>query len=290
MADSKHAHFKPNLIFDVGMHEGEDTEFYLKKGFDVVAFEANPDLIEASKQSFASFIREKRLRIVEGAIVADPSVEFIVFYKYAERSKWGTIEADVVQSSAKRAKGVIEIKVPTIDFAAVIREVGIPYYMKVDIEGADICCFEALKSFDCKPAYVSIEAIEQDIENQKLQIELLTDLGYDYFKAVQQARMHRRTLPPVSSEGRTVEHQFAKGSSGPFGSDLGGRWRNRSEIISDYDVIFRRNRHFTESLFWKSALIRKTVRPAIEWMTNVTVPGWYDTHARHRSYHEPNML
>ena len=31
-----------DLIFDVGLHRGEDTEFYLKKGFRVVAFEANP--------------------------------------------------------------------------------------------------------------------------------------------------------------------------------------------------------------------------------------------------------
>ena len=30
---------KPNLIYDVGLHHGQDTDFYLKKGFDVVAFE-----------------------------------------------------------------------------------------------------------------------------------------------------------------------------------------------------------------------------------------------------------
>ena len=27
----------PTLIYDVGAHRGEDTEFYLKKGFRVVA-------------------------------------------------------------------------------------------------------------------------------------------------------------------------------------------------------------------------------------------------------------
>jgi hypothetical protein len=30
----------PDLIFDVGFHRGEDTDFYLKKGFRVVAVEA----------------------------------------------------------------------------------------------------------------------------------------------------------------------------------------------------------------------------------------------------------
>jgi FkbM family methyltransferase len=284
MPEIKHAKFMPNLIFDVGMHKGEDTEFYLKKGFDVAAFEAHPGLIAETKSSLAKFIADKRLRIIEGAIVPDPSVKHIVFYQYADRSKWGTIESEVVQSSAKRAAGVTEIKVPTIDFASLIQKTGMPYYMKIDIEGADIHCLEVLRSFDTKPAYLSIEAIEQDIGNQKKQIDLLCELGFDSFKAVQQARMHRRKLPAASLEGRTITHHFAKGCSGPFGSDLEGEWRSADEILSDYDRIFGRNRRVTNSIFWKTALIRKPVRRAIEFFTRTTIPGWYDTHARHSSY------
>ncbi|GBE42694.1 hypothetical protein BMS3Bbin10_00757 [bacterium BMS3Bbin10] len=284
MPETRHARFMPNLIFDVGMHKGEDAEFYLKKGFDVVAFEAHPDLIASARASLARFTDEKRLRIVEGAITPDPGADFIVFYQYADRTKWGTIEPEVVQSSAKRAEGAVEIRVPTIDFASVIQEVGIPYYMKIDIEGADMHCLEVLRQFDARPAYLSIEAIEQNIENQKRQIKLLCELGYDRFKAVQQARMHRRVLPADSSEGQAVAHRFAKGTSGPFGSDLAGRWRTGSEILSDYDAVFRRNRRFTESVLWKSALLRKPVRRAIEWVAGTTIPGWYDTHARHRDF------
>jgi FkbM family methyltransferase len=282
----KRAKFMPNLIFDIGMHKGEDTEFYLKKGFEVAAFEAHPGLIEETKKSLASFIDEKRLRIVEGAIVPDPDVKHITFYQYADRSKWGTIESDVVQSSDKRAAGVTEIKVPTIDFASVIQKTGMPYYMKIDIEGADIHCLEVLKSFDTKPAFLSIEAIEQNIDNQKKQIDLLCELGFERFKAVQQARMHRRTLPEVSSEGSSLEHHFAKGSSGPFGSDLEGQWRTADEILADYEAIFRRNKRVTESIFWKTSLIRKPVRRAIEFFACTTIPGWYDTHARHSSHQE----
>jgi hypothetical protein len=32
----------PDLIYDLGMHRGGDTQFYLEKGFRVVAVEANP--------------------------------------------------------------------------------------------------------------------------------------------------------------------------------------------------------------------------------------------------------
>jgi len=288
MPGIKHAKFMPNLIFDIGMHKGEDSQYYLKKGFDVAAFEAHPGLISETKKSFAKFIGDKRLRIIEGAIVPDPGVEFIVFYQYADRTKWGTIESGVVQSSAKRAKGVSEIKVPTIDFASILQQTGMPYYMKIDIEGADIHCLEVLKSFDTRPAYLSIEAIEQDIGIQTKQIELLCELGYDRFKAVQQARMHRRVLPALSSEGQSVQHEFAKGSSGPFGSDLGGEWRSADEILVDYERIFRRNRRVTQSIFWKSALIRKPVRRAIEFFACNTIPGWYDTHARHGE-HQPSV-
>ena len=37
-----------DLIFDVGFHKGEDTEFYLKKGFPVVAADANPAVFAAN--------------------------------------------------------------------------------------------------------------------------------------------------------------------------------------------------------------------------------------------------
>ena len=38
-----------NLIFDLGMHRGEDTELYLKKGFRVVAVDADAELCEQAR-------------------------------------------------------------------------------------------------------------------------------------------------------------------------------------------------------------------------------------------------
>ena len=250
----------------------------------MVAFEANPDLIKGAKETFAKEIKSGRLRIIEGAIVPDPKVKHISFYRYDDRTKWGTIEADVVQSSEKRLEGVTEIKVPTVDFSGVIAKTGVPYYMKIDIEGADNHCLEMLSAFDARPTYVSVEAIEQDIDRQRAQLDLLTGLGYDAFKAVQQARMHRRTLPSPSHEGLDVAHSFKKGSSGPFGSDLSGEWRNRDDMLAEYGVIFARTARITGSVFWKYSFIRKPARQFIEWSRGITIPGWYDTHARHSSH------
>jgi len=38
------------LIYDVGAQLGEDTDFYLRKGFKVVAIEANPPLAEGLRE------------------------------------------------------------------------------------------------------------------------------------------------------------------------------------------------------------------------------------------------
>ena len=51
---------KKNLIFDVGMHKGEDTDFYLKKGFNVIGFEADPELIVHCQNRFKNEIAKKK--------------------------------------------------------------------------------------------------------------------------------------------------------------------------------------------------------------------------------------
>lgn len=164
MPASSSVPFMPNLIYDAGMHSGQDTEFYLKKGFDVVGFEANPALCEQNRQTLAPYIESGPLRRVEGAIVPDPSVRHITFCTYEERSKWGAIMTEVAQSGEKRATGMVKLKVPMVDCAAVISETGIPYFLKIDIEGTDIHCLDVPRAFGVRPAYLLIEAIEQDIE------------------------------------------------------------------------------------------------------------------------------
>ncbi|MGA8871637.1 MAG: hypothetical protein WB460_10900 [Candidatus Acidiferrales bacterium] len=60
------------LIYDVGAHLGEDTDFYLRKGFKVVAIEANPVLAEKFRERFRSNCSDGNLFVVEAAITEDP--------------------------------------------------------------------------------------------------------------------------------------------------------------------------------------------------------------------------
>lgn len=44
------------LIYDIGFHKGEDTLFYLLKGYNVVAVDADIELIEEGKSSLKSIL------------------------------------------------------------------------------------------------------------------------------------------------------------------------------------------------------------------------------------------
>lgn len=44
------------LIYDIGFHKGEDTLFYLLKGYNVVAVDADIELIEEGKALLKSIL------------------------------------------------------------------------------------------------------------------------------------------------------------------------------------------------------------------------------------------
>lgn len=79
-----------NLIFDIGLHHGQDTDFYLKKGFRVVAFEADPGNAEFCRNRFARELADGRLTIVEGAITENSAGGEVKFYRNPDHSLWGS--------------------------------------------------------------------------------------------------------------------------------------------------------------------------------------------------------
>src|SRR3954470_20575817 len=83
---------RQNLIIDVGMHDGGDTQFYLAKGFDVVAIEANPDLADAARERFAEDIANGRLRILSVAIAEKSGTERLAVTD--DITIWSSMSAD----------------------------------------------------------------------------------------------------------------------------------------------------------------------------------------------------
>ncbi len=241
-----------NLIFDIGLHRGEDTEFYLKKGFRVVAFEANPDLVSHCRTRFQNEITTGRLTIVSGAIVPrcelDNGKETITFYRNEGLSVWGTVRQDWAQRNEKLGAASTCVEVAVIDFVAELRRYGIPYYMKIDIEGCDTVCLESLRSFAIRPHYVSIESSKLGLDSVRQELLLLQELGYDTFQVVEQSQLHvTQRMPPSAREGLAVNHTFEEGASGLFGRELSGRWLKLAQTLRRYRLI---------CLLYRSSVIR----------------------------------
>lgn len=283
-----------DLIYDVGMHQGEDSEFYLRKGFRVIAFEADPSLIAGCKKRLREFLLDRRLIIVEGAIVGSeamrPGQKAVLFHKSREISTWGTVLGDWAQRNARSGASSEVIDVDAIDFSQAIREHGVPYFMKIDIEGCDTVCLKALGEFQERPTYLSIESDKTSLANVQREMDLLVKLGYVAFKAVEQSRLHLTQSPPFPArEGSFVPQRFEAGSSGLFGSELEGKWRSREEIIRQYRRI--RVGYFLlgdygimhAMKFPGARWLRALTRRVLALYTRGAVPGWYDTHARHSS-------
>ncbi len=281
-----------DLIYDVGMHKGEDTEFYLRKGFRVIAFEADPNLVSFCKDRLREFIVRGQLVIIEGAIVETDAIDAVKkkvqFYENDDDSTWGTVSVDWAERNARLGTSSTPIEVEEVDFAEVIQEYGVPHFMKIDVEGCDMVCINALRSLSERPDYVSIEADKTTFANIKREIDALTDLGYDSFQAIEQSAIPLSQSPPYPpTEGKYVAQHFEKHSSGLFGSELGDKWKSKHEILRQYRAILLGYYLLGDDGImnqWKfrgAGRLRALARRFLGLLTRAVVPGWYDTHARH---------
>lgn len=245
---------KDALIFDLGMHLGEDTDYYLKKGFDVVAVEANPKNVECCTARFNSEIAAQRLHIISGAIVSNRSSGFITFYQNV-KSNWGTVEKDWANRNLGFGKPSVEIRVPIVDLQNMFSKHGIPHYIKIDLQGQELTALSILKSLQRVPLYASVNLGAWDTQTIQLVSSLsksssisesggldkliqvlnaFTALGYRKFKVVQQATIPGSTIEAQDLGGVKFRYTFQRHSSGPFGNDLAGDWVSVQSAIELY--------------------------------------------------------
>ena len=252
------------LIYDVGLHNGADTAYYLHRGFRVVAIDANPVLTAAAQHHFEKEIAAGRLTVLNIGIA-----------ETAGTLSFWVNEANDTQSSfnearAKRYGPCREIRVPCIPLSAVMEQQGVPYYMKVDIEGYDYLCIRALNSKNL-PKYISVE-LDRDHDL----VAELHQFGYQRFKVINQLtftgstpiaddeiafRLLRKASSKILPLGRLLkrasiskhlnkvdfdgfadqfDYKFGEGSSGPFGKDTSGAWCTAEEVTARIRSIQRK--------------------------------------------------
>jgi FkbM family methyltransferase len=277
-----------DLIYDVGLHHGEDTDYYLKKGFRVIGFEADPDLAAGCRRKFSDQIKTGKVTIIEGAIVPLPHGNFedktIKFYKNKDVDVWGTVVEDWAKRNEYLGTSSQVIEVPIVNFSECLQNFGIPHYLKIDIEGMDAVCVRALLNFEQKPDYISKEADCSSFAKVTEDFNLLTQLGYTGFKSVQQGRISRQTEPNPSKEGCYVGYQFRGGSSGLFGEDLPGKWENNKEMARRYERIFILYKLFGPNGRLHKYFLGRALRSALLKVLRRPIPGYHDLHAKHSAF------
>jgi FkbM family methyltransferase len=280
----KHA----DLIYDVGMHKGEDTAYYLKKGFRVVGYEANPDNAAYCRRRFSEAIAREQLTIVEGAIIesnfSGGETKKVKFYRNVDHSPWGSASEDWAQRNEVMGTSNEIIEVEATDFKKCLSEYGVPYYLKADIVGSETICLRALLEFENKPDFISIRSEKFVFGRLEKEFALLERLGYDSFQAIQQDVSQMRA-PANSKEGANVAHSFDEGASGIFGKDLPEKgWKSKERILKEYRRIFAVYWLFGDYSFLRQSERGRRFIYSLERIFRHPLPGWYDTHAKHSSF------
>jgi FkbM family methyltransferase len=252
-----------DLIYDLGMFEGQDAAFYMSKGFRVISLEANPELCERNSQKYAREIADGRLTIVPKALWHEAG-KCIPFHIY---SGWSSVYHEV---AARENNPTTEVQAVTTTIPALFQEYGVPYYLKCDLEGADEIVCHQLNGQPRKPDFVSVE------DGQGNLARILAAAGYDRFQFVNQGRLHLVRPPNPPREGQFVDVYFDGTLSGLFGRELDPRhW-------VDLKICERRFQ------FWL-AMREKRVNPFLEYACRrigklthrgwLVRTGWVDIHA-----------
>ncbi|MGN6391630.1 MAG: FkbM family methyltransferase [Gemmatimonadales bacterium] len=259
-----------DIIFDVGAHKGEDSAFYLKLGYRVVAVEANPVLVRELKERFKREIANGTYTVIDKAIAdGDGDVSFFV---NEVRSVWSTTDPAWAVRNERLGAQSHEITVPSIRFAEILQTYGCPHYLKIDIEGADMLCLRDLGMVTCRPKYLSMESSKTSWAELVAEFDALEQMGYTRFQVVDQFRHKAGTFRDRSN--RDTPHTFDHGASGPFGSYLTGRWLSKRRALRRYLPIFLTYKMIGDYSIW------------VRWLGRLPLLGkklprahWYDTHA-----------
>lgn len=237
------------LVFDIGMNDGRDSAYYLRRGCRVVGVEADPRLAAQSKHRFSREIKEGRFSVVNAGVAErEGEAEFWVCDDW---TPWSSFDRENASRNGSRHHAE-RVELTTME--AILARFGLPYYCKVDIEGHDQHCLHGF-SAESHPQIMSVEFSDFPF------IERLRSLGYDRFKLI-----HQLSFSPVSPRWFALRSHlpnerlraglerargavrgglndgawyFKIGSSGPWPEDTPGSWMTFDQISEARDYVGR---------------------------------------------------
>lgn len=253
-----------NTIFDMGFYDGEDSRAYLSAGYCVVGVEADPDLVAQAMLNFAVWVATGQLRMANVAIAPHgEATDWTLFYKNKCSKEWNSFIMTVGCRACQAPHAVDpnaceQVAVTSTDCAGIFGTFGMPHYLKLDIEGAETGCFQAMQRLPVGsqlPYYVSAEITQIDY------VDTLYQLGYRGFKLVRQDTL-------ASAAGSL---------SGPWGAQAqdcrtGASWRDYTNIHAEFTAVLAKDLLPNDPCPGGLMPIHGSPKMAATYM-------WYDLHA-----------
>jgi FkbM family methyltransferase len=210
------------IVYDVGMNNGDDSRYYLDKGYRVVGIDANPDSCRACEIRFAPEIAANRMRVLNTGV--GRRSETLDFYVNKRESPISTFSPRDLKSAPNEW---LVINVPVRPLSMIIQECGAPVFVKVDVEYFDHLVLHDLLEAGIKPPFISAEAQSIDV------FCALVLMGYQQFKLVHGATVGdvyaNHTISRLNQS--STQYSFPNHSSGPYGEDIPGDWMDKNAIL-----------------------------------------------------------
>jgi len=203
-------HEQKLVVFDFGVSTGDDTEYYLRQGYEVVGVEANPACLQNTVNTkFAQRVITPSASEYDGYSIEDTAHLYAVavgmpgdrnkklpFYVNVHNDAWSAFD----RSTACLGHPVFDRNVNHINCHEInVTVVGcdwfvdkhikningnILYAAKIDVEGQEDNCIRGLmKHPDHLPKYLQVETDKRDVTGH---LDLMIEAGYYKFKLVNQ--------------------------------------------------------------------------------------------------------
>jgi len=174
------------LIFDIGCNHGNMTDVFLLHTDKVICFEPNPRLVEHLKRKFSSYLND---RVIIDSRGLSNSIEKKVF-RISNLDTISTFSDDWITKSRFAVANNCNLKgqyhwneeviVQTATLDQVIKEYGIPDFVKIDVEGYELEVIRGLNKLH-KDTVFSFEWAEEQYDKMNEIITHLKNLGYEKF-------------------------------------------------------------------------------------------------------------